>query len=150
MEGRLVRITHYRCGDYSDTSYVWAAPGLPDHQLKALCDAARAACLEAEADAKSQAPPYPQEPNARLFPPETTAGEMLAHHQRQKDEHDAWKKKQSAARRTFEDWLGEFSGGKVVSLHAATEDQEEIDVSWGHAHGLSPRYGTERRWGDQD
>jgi hypothetical protein len=150
MEGRLVRITHYRCGEWSDTSYVWAAESLSDEQLKELCNLARSACLKAEQDGKKEAPPYPQEPNVRLVPAQTTAGEMLAFHLNQKAEYEAWQKKRDEGRRTFEDWLCELSGGKVVNLRAATDDQNEISVSWGHIHGLDPRYGTERRRSDED
>lgn len=138
---QLVRITHYRCGDYDCVTFVQAPADWDEDRINAEIGRAQTAYLaefdKARVSLVEAGPSNPgYQPNFKAHP-EKTVAEVQAEHETAKAIYDAWQADQYKTTRAFEDFLSDRGFARLWSEDVGTA---EAECDWGHRHGHRLNY----------
>ena len=139
---KLVRIGHYRCGDYDCVTFALAPDEWDEARIEVEVDKAHEAYMVEfdKARADEAGPPDPgYSPDFKAHP-DKTVGEVMAEHQAAREARNAWDKEQAKTRRRFENFLMDRG---FVSLWSDEANAQFVEIHWGHRHGQRLQYGED-------
>lgn len=141
---KLVRITHYRCGDYDCVSFALAPADWAEDEVETRIDRAVTKYLEAvdaaTAGVEKVAYPHPPQITAKGLDPSLTIGDALADFQARKTAYDEAEKARQYTGRSFEQFLSDEG---FVSLWSDDARAITAEARWGHRHGQRLQYGND-------
>jgi len=127
---RLVRVQHYRCGEWHGDTYALSPDDASDSRIETDVRKAFDHYMQAkqEFNKQQQRPNWPGERLAD-YPNDLTVKEAKELYERRRVEHAEWLDRKRSVERSFGAWLFELD---YVPLHDA--DAVEVYLSWGHQH----------------
>jgi len=139
---KIAKVEHYRCEEWTATTYVWVPDDMSADQLAGFAEAAYESYWKAEEDFKKlDAPPNPGYAPEYDKSPEKIVAQVKAEHKAKLDAYTAWNKKRNEARLSYPEHLEIVSDGLIKDFHNGVKDAPRVQVSWGHRHGETLEFG---------
>lgn len=142
---RLVKVKHYRCGEFSASTWAMAPDEWSDRDVDEAAQKAQQAYLEALKMLNEKREP-PNGYHTGPVPLSKYHGwkveDAEADWAKQKVEYDAWQAERRKGDRRFEEFLKAEGFTSIWSL--SSDDVTTASVDWGHRHGMGLRYGDDR------
>ena len=134
---KVAKVVHYRCDDYSATTYVWIPDDMTNDEFIANVRHAEIDYLafveEFSKVDKVKDPGW--SPDYKKFPDKTVT-QIDAEHAVLKKEYSEWKTKETQAYKSFEYYLRKYGCIPLWEYEGCIE----TTVDWGHRHGQTIDY----------
>jgi len=147
---KIYRILHHRCDHYpEDITYIVVHDNTTDEEVRKCVDEAQGICLDNARmykEFEGTAPKFIYSKEAYLSncPPSTTIGDALKKYNEVLSKFEERKRIAKLANKKFSDILVEVGRGKLIPItYYETPEDQEIDLHWGHNHGLDINYHSE-------
>ena len=135
---KLAKVVHYRCDEYSNTSYVWVPDDMTLEQFHEVLDKAEEAYLafikEWNATEKVQYVNYT--PDYKKYPKHLTIAEIDTQHAEALAKYKEFEQKELKSKRKFSHFLAD-QGLKQIWDY---EPELTSTIDWGHNHGMGLDY----------
>ena len=135
---KLVKCSHYRCGEIDGTTYLMAPDGTTEEEFEK--DAQESADWQIAAiqrwrgsHEKPKQPSYPY-PTLHDFPDSMTIAEARAIHEEGKKQWEEYRRLEQETTKPFAEYMR--TRGYLPLWEYEGEDMLTATVSWGHPHGL--------------
>ena len=145
---KLARVEHWRCGEpigwkgTPGSTYVWVPEDMNEEVFEDICEKARKAYLDTEAEFKKLAPVSPPGYGGSIqgWPDIATVADIRADYAKKEKAYKEYHEKGSAARKPFSWHLQQAHSG--IKLFHEVKPEIDIELSWGHAHGTTLELGA--------
>lgn len=142
---KLIKLSHERCSDFAATTYVFAPDEWDEDKIQDEITLAQEEYLRVLKVLNQDDPrPYPYVYNFTYFlkdcPDDMTIGEYRAEMERQNLANEEWEQKRSKRNHSFDSFLSQRG---FIPLWD-NDEITELDVYWGHNHGLGIQYGVDK------